>query len=200
VGKASRAKRDRPPRRSREDLLGLLAENPEFLRSSSAAFDSGYEAEAKRLAVVLRVLLHQTAQSHSILDQLGIKDRLDFLDSASPINPGNLLPTPGLVLMQMTTTETGSAGRYIAPLDMERPAGTRMKAFAGWWIDPVMKVEDTWSRKELVLTLANKEGGAHVDPSLNDRYESWLRRTDSAGSACPSQARRLSTAIPSQLR
>lgn len=175
MGKASQAKRNRGTRRSRADLLSLLAESQQFLEVSSRAFDDGFDGEAKRLAVTLRVLLHDTNQSHSLLTQLGVKGRLGFVDTAEPINPNNLAPTPGLVLMRLTTTHDGPAGKYVAPLDMERPSSSRVVPFAGWWNNAVMKVDGTWSRSQLVLALANREGGAHVDPDLNERYESLAK-------------------------
>jgi hypothetical protein len=170
------------------ELLDLLGESRDFLERSARAFDDGYVAEAKRLAVALRVLLHDTQQSHSLLKQLRVKDTLAFLDTAEPINPHNLAPTPGLVLMRMTATVTGGTGDYIAPLGMERPFGVRHVAFAGWWNHAVMKVGETWSRKDLVLTLSNQEGGAHVDPSLDERYDRLAKRnglgwTTSSGDA-----------------
>jgi hypothetical protein len=173
VGRASRAKKERGPRKSREELLETLDESQQFLERSAQAFDDGFEAEAKRIAVTLRVLLHDTGQSHSLLHQLKVKDRMMFLDTADPIHPRNLAPTPGLVMMKMTARADGSDGRYVAKLDMSRTSS--LKGFASWWTDPVMKVDGTWSRKELVLTLANQEGGAHVDPALNDRYVSLAR-------------------------
>ena len=39
---------------------------------------------------------------------------------------------------------------------------------------------ETFARKELVLALANKDGGAHVDPQLDERYAS-LSRLNSLG-------------------
>lgn len=177
MGKASRAKRDRGPRRSRADLLEALNENVEFLERSSGAFDEGFESEAKRLAVVLRVLLHDTEMSHSLLEQLGVKRRLDFLDTAQPIDPKNLANTPGLLMMRATWTGDGGVqGDYVAPLGMERPFPPRISRFTAWWDNPVMKVDGTWSRKQLVLILANREGGAHIDPSLDERYEALARR------------------------
>jgi hypothetical protein len=175
MGKASRLRRERGPRRSREDLLTLLVENQQFLERSAVAFDEGYAAEAKRLAVVLRVLLHDTNQSHSLLERLGVKERLPFLDTADPINPNNLLPTPGLLMMTMSTAAGTAKGDYVAPLGDLPPGRPVWKPFASWWQNPVMKVDGTWSRKELVLTLANQEGGAHVDPELNERYEALAR-------------------------
>jgi hypothetical protein len=176
MGKASRLRRERGPRRSKEELLRLLAENQQFLERSAVAFDEGYAAEAKRLAVVVRVLIHDTSQSHSLLKQLGVKEGLPFLDTADPIDPNNLLPTPGLVMMRMTTGAGAARGSYVAPLGDLPPWRRVWRPFAGWWQNPVMKVDGTWSRKDLVLTLANQEGGAHVDPELNERYEALARR------------------------
>jgi hypothetical protein len=51
-----------------------------FLRSSSASYDAGRFGEAKRLAVVLRILLHDTARSLSLLHALGIKTTLKYFD------------------------------------------------------------------------------------------------------------------------
>ena len=176
MGKAARLKKLRGPKRSRDELLELLAESRQVLERSADAFDSGYEAEAKRLAVVLRVLLHDTQASHSLLKQLGVKDRLDLLDTAEPINPQNLLPTPGLVIMRATMTADGAEGQYVAPLKMERPGGSRVVGFASWWQNAVMKVDGVWSRKDLVLALANTEGGAHVDPGLDERYDRLAKK------------------------
>jgi hypothetical protein len=163
---------DRAPKKSRQDLLVLLDECRDFLRSSAASFDGGLDHEAKRLAVTLRVLLHDTAQSHALLTQLGVRDRLRWLNSADPIRPGNLLQTPGLVIMRV---QAGSGGTYIAPLD-QRPFEPVTCDFAAWWHEPVSRLADgTWCRKDYVLTLANKEGGAHVDPDLTPRYDRLVR-------------------------
>jgi hypothetical protein len=79
--------------KERAVLLENLAESTQFLISSASSFDRGYEAEAKRLAVTLRVLLHDTPQSHSLLDLLGVKDQIRFTNTAAEIEPDNVLPT-----------------------------------------------------------------------------------------------------------
>jgi hypothetical protein len=160
--------------KDRAALLENLAESTKFLVSSASSFDRGYEAEAKRLAVTLRVLLHDTPQSHSLLGLLEVKDRMKFTNTAAEIEPDNVLPTLGLVMM----VPVGGYPRYVAPLGNLPPPSVRPPAdFAAWWNNEVTKDKNRnlWSRKSFVLTLANKEGGAHVDPSLNDNYEALVR-------------------------
>lgn len=103
MGRASKARAAaQAAKRGRADLLDLLAEDIGFLNASAAAYDAGYEAEAKRLAVVLRTLLHDTSQSHSLLQQLQVKNALKWVDTALPLNPGNLMGSMGLVMLQVT--------------------------------------------------------------------------------------------------
>lgn len=121
------------------------------------------------MATAVRVLVHDTATSKSLLTQLGEKDRLRFVDTAAHIDPSNLLPTPGLVLMNVTV---GSGAKWVPPLDGELLGPHRQHPplpFGRWWAMPVTKVPGPkgglWSRKKFVLHIANKEGGAHVDPN-----------------------------------
>lgn len=174
MGKASRRKQERL--RDREDLLEALGESMSFLRRSADAYDAGHLGEAKRLAVTMRVLLHDTQVSHSILEQLGIKGRIPFLDTAGPINPDNLLHEHNLVAMRVTSTETGPKGEYFPLLDGGPAEMVRMVPFGVWWDEPVMRIDRTWSRKQLTLQLSNKEGGAHIDPRLDEDYERLARR------------------------
>ncbi|MFF8780950.1 hypothetical protein ACF07W_27065 [Streptomyces sp. NPDC015140] len=164
--------------RDRAGLLELLEENVSFLKASAASLDAGCEAEAKRLAVTLRVLLHDTATSHSLLEQLGVKGQMAFTDTALRIDPRNLLPSaPGLVIMRMAV---GVGASFIAPLDEVPLPPSRIHPpalFDTWWNDEFTRGSNgtLWSRRKFVLTMANKEGGAHVDPSLNAAYENLAK-------------------------
>ena len=174
MGRASRAKaqtRAAMTGRDRPNLLRQLREHIDFLEASSAAFDSGFEAEAKRLSVSLRVLLHDTDSSHALLDQLDVKNKIRLTETSEPITPGSLAPT-GLVIMRISLNTP--SGAYLAPLHGLSPPRIKPPVkFNPWWLSTVYvdgkKVE--WSRKKFVLTLANVEGGAHVDPKLNAAYE-----------------------------
>ena len=85
---------------SSEDLGSHLNDQLEFLRRSSESFDGGFEGEARRLAVSLRILLHDTEKSSSLLGQLGLKDS-EFFDSADDWNPKNLVAHHSLIGIQV---------------------------------------------------------------------------------------------------
>jgi hypothetical protein len=133
VGQASRrGAAARAARRQRPQLLEFLSENVAFLKASAQSYDNGFEAEAKRLAVVLRVLLHDTSASSSVLNQLGEKENLNFVDTALYIDPRNLVPTnTGLVMMRAAA---GVGGKYVAPLGDSPPSRVRApQLFRPWW-------------------------------------------------------------------
>lgn len=171
-------------KRERDELIHELREQVAFLRRSSESFDEGYEGEGRRLATVIRVLLHDRGRSRSLLEQLDVKNDMQFLDTAIPINPNNLLPTPGLLMMQFDSGPEGGGGRYVPRLEdgSPRTVGQAPLSFSSWWGRPVAKDGrgEEFSRCDFVLTVANKDGGAHVDPSLDMSYAA-LTRDNSMG-------------------
>jgi hypothetical protein len=153
---------------SRAELIERLKEQVRFLESSTRAFDEGMIAEAKRLAVTIRVLVHDTAASKSLLGQLGIKQSLRFTESLQPDPPGNMAAYHGVV----GTKVSHSGAEFFAWLDDGPPFPPLSSTFQEWWSRYVIRDHDgsRFTRKDLVLTLANKEGGAHVDPELEREY------------------------------
>lgn len=85
-----------------------LKDNIEFIKNSSKSFDMGMISEAKRLAVSIRVLLHDTKTSKSLLGLLGEKDQLLYLNTAHPYNPNNLLSHMGLVGFELIVAESST--------------------------------------------------------------------------------------------
>ena len=55
------------------DLDEQFRHAKEAMELSWRSFDAGYEGEAKRLSAVIRLLVHDTSQSKSLLGQLGDK-------------------------------------------------------------------------------------------------------------------------------
>jgi hypothetical protein len=157
---------------SREALETHLRDQLGFIQSSADAFDRGYEAEAKRLAVALRILLHNTKRSHALLMQLGKLDQ-PFLSSAFPYDELNQTTHQGLVMI-------AGRGRYVPHLDGS--GYRRWLPFEEWWEEPIL-VDDRRvriSRQLLVQSVADKDGGAHVDPALTEVYHR-LSRENSMG-------------------
>ena len=150
---------------SRSDLERLLQEQIGFLGSSCKLFDEGAVGEAKRLALTIRILLHDTKKSTSLLLQLGMKDK-QFLNTASEYNPANILTHSGLCAMKLS----GKSATVVPYLD--EPVFTRSSDFEEWW-NQIIIVDDrkqTFSRKTLILYTANEDGGAHIDPELTEKY------------------------------
>lgn len=162
----------------RDDLVEQLRYQVDFLARSSEAFDNGYEHEAMRLAVVLRVLLHDTSKSQSLLGQLGEKNKLAFVDTGVPVHQGSFGSSIGLARLYLVTKE------YKAPLGdlLPETKANPPQPFGVWWTKPVTKDANgsLFSRKNYVLALANQEGGAHVDPTLEKTWAD-LTRDNSLG-------------------
>ncbi len=58
---------------TRAELEAHLKEQIAFLKASAQSYDKGFLGEAKRLAVTVRVLIHDTVASPSLLRQLDLK-------------------------------------------------------------------------------------------------------------------------------
>lgn len=167
-----------PRRLSHRELLNHLQAQVSVLHRSAQAYDEGLEDEGRRLALTLRLLLHDTSRSTSLLSQLRVKQSLRYVDSAEPINPANLLPTLGLVMMEATAGGPGTGGgRYTPPLATLSPIRENPpKDVQSWWTDPVTKTSShTYRRADYVLITANKEGGGHVDPEIDADLVAWTR-------------------------
>lgn len=142
-----------------------LKEQIDHLRFSADEFDKGRDAEASRLAIAMRILLHDSKNSKSLLGQLNILDRL-FWDTSIPSEGDNLLTTHSLVGMSVTEERVD----YCALLD-DVPF-SRQQKFNNWWITPVFIDNQgrQLTRRDLVLICADQDGGAHVDTSVDESY------------------------------
>ena len=169
----------KPVKHSDDDLREQVAEQIAFLRSSARAFDNGYGPEAKRLALAIRVLVHQSESCHALLKQLGVLDSMDFFDTAGAIDEQNLAPTHALTMISFST----EGAQYVPPLGDFCPSPGRggWLPFDRWWRVPVIKdtAGSKFSRRSLVLAVAHTDGGAHVG-EMKRAYER-LSRSNSLG-------------------
>ena len=165
-----------------QDYKTHLFEQLDFLRSSIEAYDAGKEHEAKRLSVPIRTLVHSTGRSTSLLHHLGVQDRLGWVDRGAPEPPpGARVISFGLCVVRMRfdigETFYEPALKELAPDRFHPPV-----SFEDWWRRVILQDQrgNGFSRADLVLALANQDGGAHIDAALDEKYRQ-LARENSIG-------------------
>jgi hypothetical protein len=143
-------------------LTEKFQEQLRFMERSCQAFDQGTEDEAVRLATSLRVIFHTTTKSTSLVTHLkfGAKKMLsssrghgnwqDYL--SIQIDLRSAQPVKALPLL-------GSQFRELA-IDQ-------------WWRqEPVfVHLGEKHTRRKIILSVANTDGGAHVAEKLEKYYE-----------------------------
>lgn len=174
-------------RLTRAELEALLEEVLEEIEHEANRFDVGRDAAAKHLAVLIRVLVHDTSKSHSLLGQLGRKAEL-FVDTVQARDPKDVSATHhGLASMAFPLPGVRLRRDYVAMLDRNVNTAAPRVAFADWWNAVVFASKDMGelTRRDLILAVANEDGGAHVDPEgLSEPYAKlaklnalgWTRR------------------------
>lgn len=138
-----------------------------FIRNSCDAYDRGEMAEAIRIGTAIRVILHQTSQSTSLLTHLGATDVRLLTTTRGPSQPG-------------VNGFTGEVRNFDGMAALERlplrpklgnTTFTAELPAPDWWSQAVMVIERQYiSRRVIVLAAANKDGGAHVDVELPPEY------------------------------
>jgi hypothetical protein len=145
-------------------LQDHLKSQLKFIENSSSLYDQGNEEEAQRLAVSIRVIFHDTRNSTSLLKQMQIKNNIFLISSSSQYIPVNLVAYNGIVGMRST-------GEYIPLCNMDDQSSNKWHLFEDWWNELIVNDNAyTFSRKDIVLMIANKDGGAHVDGEIDDGY------------------------------
>lgn len=134
-----------------------------FLQRSMDAYDAGEKDEVLRIAVSLRTLLHKTHTSHPLIEQVGLKDVR--LISKCDVSENNLISDFGLTMWRMSDQGV----EYLPLLDKIPNSKTCLLTVEEWKNEEViilreMDQERRITRWDLVLVLANQEGGAHSDP------------------------------------
>lgn len=173
--------------RSRAETCKALSAQVKLLAHYAEQYDAGMIEMALPMSNSLRLLLHQTKHSQSLLDQLGLR-RGRYFAAARRLTPGNLATECKLVVVQVGGTQGVQYLPYTAPMSLR----ARL-AFPEWWGSPVLKGYGgtTMSRLDVVTAMADTDGGSHVDPGLGKVYSAfrsgqllgWMRVNDQGGFA-----------------
>lgn len=167
-------------KQSKKDLEQQLKHQIGFLIASCQSYDLGKYPEAKRIATILRTLFHRNRTCNPLLGQVQLKN-IHWFNSAAPFDPKNLVSHIGLTSIRFTS------GRLPCLI----PKGAKEKEperreyptldFSQWWSRPVVvavagAVIRYFSRQNLVLNVAETDGGTHVDEGLDEIYNELSRQ------------------------
>lgn len=129
------------------------------------------------------MLVHDTYHSTSLLTQLVMKTG-GFLSTSCHASSEPVVL--GLVRRINVGVHDGVGGEAkYWPLCDERyfraPQQSRLLPFHDWWTEVVFRNDNQYlTRGDLVLAIANKDGGAHVDSQVDLHYDEF-RQTWSGG-------------------
>lgn len=136
------------------------------------------------MALTVRILCH-SGNGPCLLQQVGVLKSTWFYDTASALHgrtsTGNafvgVFPS-ALVIMKASP----DGMEPVAPLDIRPPTGLTWTRFKPWWNEPVLSADlskalvggpvEESTRRDVVLWLANQDGGAHVDAMIDADYDS----------------------------
>jgi hypothetical protein len=139
-------------------------------------YDGGEEFHAKDLANHLRQIL---SNKHNVLSALDI-NRESFQYQSTPPNnatfrlarsAGSAVWIPGEGTKEIETS-------YHPTFHMFKGNWNR-EPYKDWWEGAIdVGIVPPFTRKEIVMTVAEKDGGAHVDPTLPRAYADMRRQKD----------------------
>ena len=139
------------------DLIEQLRRQLKFIEASCRAYDKGSVEEALRIAVSLRILFHDTANSTSLLTHLGQKNSVHLISTIGLGKTDQQLGNSMVFCIPIMLTMSG-----VQPTLGSGPPPTVVTCDA-WWNEIVMSQAQRFSRRNVVLSSANQDGGAHVD-------------------------------------
>lgn len=157
-------------RRSETGYVRLLTDQYALLTDSVNGFYTGGSARAIEIATRIRTLVHESdarpggAPSRSLLS---------FIDAdywKLPIFHKVLMPDAVLALNQgIQISGGGAAPKFIRP-DFSEPSYS-LVYLERWWNEAYLAMGPIrTSKKQIILDVANKDGGAHVAPEVPLRH------------------------------
>ena len=159
-----------------EQLKDRLREQIALLELGCSNYDNGHLVSAIQLATSIRVIIHHTGASTSLLHRLNAT-HIQIISNCSPLpkpplGAGTLVWRVHHGLMVIAIGEAGT----IEPIPlMGRLAPCTPMPVEEWWNKCVIIQGDVeYTRHSIVLAAANKAGGAHVDAVLSLKENTLL--------------------------
>lgn len=156
--------------RTKDDLFDQLRKQFKFLSSSLESFNRGDADEIPRMATYIRTLMHITQNSTGLLYQ--VDPYMQLIDTSRPLMQPNQSPNQYLsIFCSGLVTLSLPQGWKLTPSPKQR-----LVNLEEWWNCILFKENNNdFTRKKIVLWIADTDGGAHVDPSLPKDYYQMSR-------------------------
>lgn len=185
-------------KRDPEEIKSIFTYNVKMLDLLCKEFDKGKTEAALWIAVILRTLIHthydekeKRYSSLSIIDQMD-KKIVVYLSSAFPkpetdnflqgwsmenisnTNFSSVSIYAGLLIKTLTTNKKGEyIAEFKAMKDMH-PEKNRYIVLSEWLNEIIFQdSKKTLTRWDAIKMVANKDGGAHLDPNVPPRYDAF---------------------------
>lgn len=154
-----------------EDAEAYLKALIHFMLESTQAYDMGFEGEAQRLAVTIRVLFEGPDGSGPLLNRIG--HELYLYDNSPDYNPALNLPYSALALYAPKKGQEAYAPR------MGRNPGVPVrKATLDEWLYKAVVIDKErglqLTRKDIIENVANTYGDGSVRPKLNQEFNKLI--------------------------
>jgi hypothetical protein len=156
-------------KKTKEELIQAVFDQYSLLKMYCEKYDSGSSVTAKPMSVSLRLLFNQTKNQFPLLLQLGKRD-IKWLNTSHGLHPHNEVAECSLAMIEV---KTGVSARFKPKCDSEYNLDDyKMDLFPKWFNENVVSDTDKvlFSRRDLILYMADTDGGAHVDTSTEENY------------------------------
>lgn len=143
-----------------DDLKKHLEDQLTLLRKACKDYDNDFDLAAVHMSSILRILLKD-----SLLDKLNIRNSVKYLSTVNNYTPTNLVSYFGLGYISVS----GIEGSYRPRLEFFNENGNeKLLDFSDWWNEIVLANDNgSFSRRDVILGVSDKEGGAHVDDRVS---------------------------------
>lgn len=144
------------------------------MERSCEVYDEGYTDEAIQIAVRIRVILHPGGKRSKSLLQHLLAGRIPLLTTSEGApERKDILLYDGLTSFRFSS-DGDSVSSFAGPGEGNALHQEYIKA-DGWWKQVVLVAEGTrYSRQDIVLGVANQEGGAHVAPEPTAEHQKLM--------------------------
>jgi hypothetical protein len=145
-----------------------------FIERSCGVYDEGYTDEAIQIAVRIRVILHPGGKKRKSLLQHLNSGRIPLLTTSEDVRE-----FPGLIQHDgLTSFRVSSDGEKVSSFDGPGEDNALYRDYIKadkWWQQGVLFAEGTrYSRRDVVLGVAEQEGGAHVAAEPTAEYQKLM--------------------------